>query len=690
MLQILQHLGTGRTELAEVPSPGPQAGRVLIQATHSLVSLGTERMLVEFGRGNWFQKARQQPERLREVWRKIKADGWLPTFRAIRSKLAQPIPMGYCHVGQVVAGGGLAEFPPGCRVLSNGPHAEVVAVAPAFVVRIPDAVTNEDAVFTPLAAIALQGIRLMGVVAGDRVVVSGLGLIGQLAVRLLVAQGCEVYGLDPDPAKCLAAEQCGARLALQPGVDPVPLILAWTGGQGVAGVLITATTASSDPVNQAARCCRRHGKVILVGVVGLQLNRADFYRQEVSFQVSNSYGSAQASEPYSAQANFQAVLELMAQGRFTTEGLISSRLAFADALQAYDGLRQKGTLGVLLSYAEQSASLVREITLRPPAAQPPALAVGLIGAGNFAARTLVPALRSLAAPPTIACVVSARGASALTVARSAAAYRVSTDIETVWQDPAIRAVFITTRHHQHVEQTLAAVRAGKSVWVEKPLALTEAELATLAGPLADAQAVVMVGFNRRFAPLAAHIRRRLSTLTGPKHFEVTVNAGALPADHWTLDPRVGGGRIIGEVCHFVDLCRFWAGAPIASVHATHRGTDGQDAGRFTLEFANGDTAAIHYLTDLDPSVPKEFFRITGEGWQVEMDNWVRCRGRGVAGFNRGGFWRSTPDKGHRSALQAFLRAVAEGLPSPIPVAELLEVSRWSLRMQQMTTPPPLS
>ena len=653
MLQILQHLGTGRTELAEVPAPGPQAGRVLIQATHSLVSLGTERMLVEFGRGNWFQKARQQPERVREVWRKIQADGWLATFQAIRSKLAQPIPLGYCHVGQVVDSGSVTAFPLGCRVVSNGPHAEVVAVSPAFVVRVPAAVTSEDAAFTPLAAIAWQGIRLMDVTAGDRVVVSGLGLIGQLAVRLLVAQGCEVYGLDPDADKCLMAEQCGARtFVLQPGVDPVPLVLAWSSGQGVAGVLITATTASSEPVNQAARCCRRHGKVILVGVVGLQLNRADFYRQEVSFQVSNSYGTAQANDPHSAQANFQAVLELMAQGRFSTEGLISGRHAFVDTVAAYAGLRQKGTLGVLLAYADKSASLSREIILCPPAACPLALAVGLIGAGNFTARTLVPALRALNPAPAIACVVSARGASALTVARTAAAARVSTDVASVWQDPTIRAVFLATRHHLHVAQTLAALRAGKAVWVEKPLALNEAELDTLAAAFADTKQVVTVGFNRRFAPLAVHTRRRLSQLAGPKHFEVTVNAGALPADHWTLDPHVGGGRIVGEVCHFVDLCRYWAAAPIASVHATYRGTDGQDAGRFTLAFANGDTAAIHYLTDLDRSVPKEFFRITGEGWQLEIDNWVRCRGRGVAGFNRGGFWPSTPDKGHHAALQA--------------------------------------
>ncbi len=685
MRQILQHLGSGKTELADVPAPGPASGQVLIQATQSLVSLGTERMLVDFGRANWFRKARQQPERLRQVWRKARAEGFWPTLAAIRGKLAQPIPMGYCHVGRVVAAPTRPDLAVGDRVVSNGPHAEIVSVADGLVARIPDNVADEDAAFVPLAAIALQGIRLMGVSAGDRVVVTGLGLIGQLAVRLLVAQGCEVYGLDPDPDKCLAAERFGARcFTLHSLADPVPSVLAWSAGQGVAGVLITASTADSAPVNQAARCCRRHGKVVLVGVVGLQLDRADFYRQEVSFQVSRSYGAADPTDAYSAQGNFRAVLELMSQGRLTTDGLVSGRLEFAAAPSAYDDLHRGGTLGLLLAYGGQEGLLRRDLALpsTPPASTQPVVA--LVGAGNFAARTLAPALLAQDPRPAVAHVVSARGASALVVARQVRAARVSTDLSSVWTDEAVRAVFISTRHHLHATQAIAGLRAGKAVWVEKPLALTEQDLDAIASAQAASGQALMVGFNRRFAPLAQHIERRLRQVPGPKRFEATINAGVLPADHWLLEPRVGGGRIVGEACHFVDLLRFWAGAPIVSAHAISRGADGQDAGRFVLEFADGSTGYIHYLTDLDPATPKERFVIAGEGWEVELDNWTRCRGRGVAGFDRGGFWKSTPDKGHRWALQAFLAAIRTGGPSPIPVAELLEVSRWSIRLQAST------
>jgi predicted dehydrogenase len=686
MRQILQHLGSGRTELAHVPAPGALAGRVLIQATHSLVSLGTERMLVEFGRAGWLQKARQQPERVRQVWQKIRAEGFLPAIQAIRSKLAQPIPMGYCSVGRVVAAPTRSDLALGDRVISNGPHAEVVSVADGLVERIPDNVTDEDAVFTPLAAIALQGVRLMGAQPGERIVVSGLGLIGQLAVRLLVAQGYEVYGLDPDPDKCLAAERFGARcFTLHASADPLPDILAWSEGQGVAGVLITASTSASEPVNLAARCCRRHGKVVLVGVVGLHLNRADFYRNEVSFQVSQSYGSPEPTDVYSARSNFRSVLTLMAQGRLSTEGLISDRLAFEHADQAYSALHRQGTLGLLLTYGDNAGLLEQSVTLQAAQPSPVAQQVALIGAGNFAARTLVPALLAQTPRPVVAHVVSARGASALIVARQAKALRVSTDLDAALADTAVRTVFLSTRHHQHAAQAIAALRAGKAVWVEKPLALSEADLTEIAAAQAASGQLLMVGFNRRFAPLARHVAQRLQQIPGPKHFVATINAGTLPPDHWLLDPLVGGGRIVGEACHFVDLFRFWAGVPIASVHASYRGADGQDAGRFSLEFADGSTGQIHYLTDLSPSQPKEHFRISGPDWDVEIDNWTKCRGRGVAGFNRGGFWMSSPDKGHRWALQAFLRAAHAGGDAPIPFAELLEVSRWSIRMQSMPT-----
>jgi threonine dehydrogenase-like Zn-dependent dehydrogenase len=311
--QLVQHLGSGRTELLEAPAPGPQGGRLLVRATRSLVSLGTERMLVEFGRGNWLSKARQQPEKFRAVLGKVRSEGLFATIAAVRSKLAQPIPLGYCHVGSVLDAGGVPGFAAGDRTVSNSPHAEVVSADPSFAARIPAGVSDEQATFVPLAAVALQGIRLIGPRPGDTVVVMGLGLIGQLAVRLLRAQGITVIGIDPDAEKSADAAKAGATIGS-------PSLAA-----GAAGVLITASTASDEPVNQAARLCRRRGRVVLVGVTGLRLNRADFYQNEVSFQVSRSYGSADLSDPSSARANFDEVLSLMASGALDVAPLLTSR-----------------------------------------------------------------------------------------------------------------------------------------------------------------------------------------------------------------------------------------------------------------------------------------------------------------------------------------------------------------------------
>lgn len=681
MLQLLQHLGSGLTELAEVPAPGPQENYVLIQTTRSLVSLGTERMLVEFGRASWFEKARQQPEKFRAVLQKVRADGLLPTISAVRSKLAQPIPLGYCQVGTVLDAGGSAGFAVGDRVVSNGPHAEVVAVRPDLVAKIPADVTDDQAVFTPLAAIALQGIGLLAPQAGDRVVVTGLGLIGQLAVQILRAEGCQVFGIDPDADKCAAAARAGAEVfVLAPGADPVAAALGWSGGQGAAGVLITASTSSAEPANQAARMCRFRGRVVLVGVVGLSLNRADFYRNEVSFQVSNSYGVRDARSPHSAQANFQKVLQWMSAGVLDTAGLISARHPLSGATEAYADLRHPRTLGVVLEYSPCAAALRRQVNVGPGSSVEPGLAV--VGAGNFTVRTLLPALAAVPGPRTLRWIVSAQGASALFAARKFGAVQASTDFQAALADPQVGAVFLTTRHHQHAPQGLAALRAGKHLWVEKPLALTESDIAELASAARASGKVLMVGFNRRFAPLAAHLRSHLAALSGPREFRITVNAGALPADHWTLPSAPGGGRIVGEACHFVDLLRFLAASPIASVRALSRGTDGQDAGRFAFVFANGDTATLSYLTDLPAHVPKEVIEISGPGWDLRLDNWKSVTEHGVPGAARGG-WFSSPDKGHAAALEAFLSAVQGRTPAPIPLEQIIEVSEWAVRMQSM-------
>jgi len=656
-----------------VPAPGPRPGRLLVRATCSLVSLGTERMLVEFGRGGWLSKVRQQPEKFRQVLAKARAEGIFATVAAVRGKLARPIPLGYCHVGQVLDAGDLPGFAIGDRVVSNSPHAEVVSADPAFAARVPAAVSDEQAAFTPLAAVALQGLRPIAAGPGDTVVVMGLGLIGQLAVRLLRARGIRVVGVDPDEAKRAAAAQAGA--VLPDGATGLSALLPG----GAAGVLITASTASDEPVNQAARLCRRRGRVVLVGVTGLTLNRADFYQNEVTFQVSRSYGCADSADPSSARANFDEVLALMASGALDVAPLLTARQPFSAAPGIYDDLRRPGAYGLLIDYAVAPEAAGR--TIPGLVASRPARAVGLIGCGNFAARVLVPELRRLGAGPSV--YASANGLSAKLLAGEA--WTATTEPRTVLADPALKAVFVATRHDDHGELARTALRAGKHVWVEKPLALTEADLEATLAVARSSPAILAVGFNRRFAPLAVRLRGALAAQPGPRRFVVDVNAGRLPADHWALDPRQGGGRIVGEACHFIDLLRYLAGAALVSAHAISRDTDGQDGGCFELGFANGDQATLNYRTDLPAHLPKEHLTVSGDGWSAAIENWRSLRATNLPGATARPAWLGGParGKGHAEALAAFLAAVGAGGPDPIPLDELAEVSRWAIRLQGM-------
>ena len=674
MRQLVQHLGSGRTELLAVPAPGPRSGRLLVRATRSLVSLGTERMLVEFGRGGWFSKARQQPEKFRAVLAKMRSEGTFATIAAVRSKLAQPIPLGYCHVGQVLDAGDIPGFVVGDRLVSNSPHAEVISADPAFSARIPAGVSDDHAAFTTLAAVALQGIRLGDAKPGETVLVMGLGLIGQLAVRLLRARGVTVVGVDPDSAKGATATLAGAVI-WSPSA-PLPAVLAG----GAAGVLITASTSSDELVNLAARLCRRHGRVVLVGVTGLTLNRADFYQNEVSFQVSRSYGSADPADPSSARANFDEVLALMASGALDVASLLTSRHAFFEAPKIYDDLRRPGVYGHLIEYAVLNESLARTLPGSDWDSRTTG-GIGVVGCGNFAARVLVPELRRQGASPSV--FASANGLSAKLLAGAAATS--TTDTSALLDHPGASTVFIATRHAEHGALARAALAAGKAVWVEKPLALTEADLDATMAVARSSPGILTIGFNRRFAPIAIRLRAVLAARPGARRFTVDVNAGRLPADHWTLDPKQGGGRIVGEACHFVDLLRFLSASAIVSARALTRDADGQDGGCFELSFANGDLAILNYRTDQPAYLPKERLAVSGEGWSAQIDNWQSLHSTNLPGASALPSWLGGParGKGHVEALSAFLSAVRTGAPAPVSLDEIEEVSRWSIRMQGM-------
>ncbi|MES3013532.1 MAG: bi-domain-containing oxidoreductase [Pseudomonadota bacterium] len=709
MKQVLQNLKDGSTEVADVPCPRAGGGQLLIRSTRTLVSAGTERMLVDFGKAGLIDKARQQPDKVRMVLDKIRTDGLMPTLEAVRNKLDQPMPMGYCNVGEVVeVGGGVSGFAVGDRVASNGRHAEMVAVPVNLCAKVPAAVADEAAAFTVLGAIALQGIRLVQPTLGETVVVTGLGLIGLVTVQLLKAQGCRVLGLDFDADKLALAQRFGAAVVdLKSGANPVTAAMDFSRGRGVDAVIITASTKSNEPVHQAALMCRKRGRIVLVGVAGLELSRADFYEKELSFQVSCSYGPGRYDPNYedkgqdyppgfvrwTEQRNFEAVLDMLAEGRLDMAPLISHRFDIGDAARAYAVVGgSEPSLGIVLRYAEPAAmqttaaaaaigTTARTVALASSVAPGTSGAplISVIGAGNYAGAVLIPAFK--AAGVRLAHIASAGGASSVHLGRKFGFAEATTDTAALLVDPGTDAVVISTRHDSHADYVLRALAAGKHVFVEKPLALRLDELDRIAAATAAAPGrQLMVGFNRRFAPHVVKLKQLLAGAPGPKVLLMTVNAGAIAAQHWTQDPAVGGGRLVGEGCHFVDLLRFLAGAPIESFQVARMAAATADSVSVSLRFADGSLGTLLYLANGSKAFPKERLDVFAAGRVLQLDNFRRLSGYGWPGFTTMNLWRQ--DKGQSACAAAFVQAVRSGGAAPIPLDELLEVGRVSIQIEE--------
>lgn len=732
MKQILQSLKTGRTEVAEIPCPFVKDGQILIHTTQTLVSAGTERMLVDFGKANVIDKARQQPDKVKLVLDKVKTDGLVPTVEAVRNKLDQPLAMGYCNVGVVSrVGAGVGGFKVGERVASNGKHAEVVSVPINLCAKVPDGVSDEEAAFTVIGAIALQGIRLVQPTLGEAVVVTGLGLVGLMAVQLLRAHGCRVLGLDFDPGKLALARRFGAEVVdLSAGQDPVIVAEKFSRGRGVDAVIITAATRSSEPMHQAALMCRKRGRIVLVGVTGLALSRADFFEKELTFQVSCSYGPGRYDPRYEEQGqdypvgfvrwteqrNFEAVLDMLADGRLDVKPLISHRFPINEAEKAYEVVGcAEPSLGILLEYPEREADAERgrerqTIRLREaPIVASGQAVVSFIGAGNYATAVLIPAFREAGA--RLHSIASSGGVSGVHAGKKYGFDETTTDAEHLLADSAINAVVITTRHNSHVHFVLKALEAGKHVFVEKPLCLTLEELeaierfyyqftnrdlaanaerksgncggeATLAASIRETERpLLMVGFNRRFSPQVQKMKSLLAGVTGPKALVMTVNAGAIPADHWTQDRAVGGGRIVGEACHFIDLLRYLTGSPIEHGLRVVMDSATGDTVSLQLTFAEGSIGTIHYFANGNKAFPKERLEIFCGGRVLQLDNFRNLTGFGWPGFKTMNLWRQ--DKGQKTCAAAFVEAVVQGGAAPIPLEEILEVSRISIELQHL-------
>jgi predicted dehydrogenase len=710
--QIVQNLKSGVLETLDVPCPQVARGHLLIQSRASLISSGTERSLVEFGRANLLSKARQQPERVKQVWEKIKTDGLWSTMEAVFSRLDEPMPLGYCNSGTVMeVGPGVSGFSAGDRVVSNGGHAEIVHRPVNLCAKIPAEVSDEQAAFAVLGAIGLQGIRLLQPALGESVAVFGLGLIGLLSVQMLAASGARVLGIDPDPRRLELAREFGATTVdLSAGADPVEAGLAFSGGHGVDGVLITASAKSDEIVSQSARMARKRGRIVLVGVVDLELNRSEFYQKELTFQVSCSYGPGRYDSRYEEQGidypydfvrwteqrNIEAVLEMLASGRLAVDRLITARLPHAEAARAYELLTgDRSQLGIVLSYPE-SPAVDRTVAANgrvvnaevAAAARGASLAeagpretsgvqvarVGVIGAGAFSTRVLIPALKRTGAE--LVSVASAGGLSSAHAARKFGFARSTSDYQTVLADGEINAVMIATRPNTHAGMVAEALRAGKHVFVEKPLAIDRGGLEQVRRAYEESSGrQLLVGFNRRFSPHALEMKKLLGGRSGPLAMTMLVNAGKIAADHWIRDAAVNGGRIIGEACHWFDLMVFLSGSRIVAVQSSAMGSDnGDPAGTvadnvtINLSFADGSIGTVHYFANGHRSFAKERLSVFCEGRVLELDNFRRLYGYGWRRFSKHRLLRQ--DKGHVAEVKAFIERVTTGGPPLIPFAEL--------------------
>jgi len=702
MKQVLQQVRGGEIEVVDVPAPKLLPGCVLVRTAASLVSVGTERASSEFARKNLLQKARMRPDLVREVWNKVRRDGVASTVAAVRSRMDQPSAPGYSSAGSVVAvGEGVTDIQPGDRVACAGAghavHAEIACIPRLLLARIPpdSAVSFEHAAATTVGAVALHGVRTAAVQLGDIVGVIGLGLLGQLTVQILKAAGCRVVGMDIDRGRADLALRLGADAASVLATAFADECMQMSGGRGADAILIAAQTPSSDPVNLAAEVARDRAVITAVGTVGMALERRTFYGKELDFRVSRSYGPGRYDAAFEQKGidypigyvrwtetrNMEAFLRLLADGKVDVGALITHRFPIDEAQSAYElitGVSREKFLGVVITYPDAAAETRPVIAVAenvgPPSTAAKSVAIGLLGAGSFATNTLLPAIKRVGDVSLVG-VCAANGSHSQQTAKKFGFRYAAADEETIISDAKINTVVIATRHNLHARQVIAAVNAGKHVFCEKPLCLNEDELHDIVRACDEQSAgkpLLLVGFNRRFAPLALRLKGFLREVHEPLALHYRVNAGFIPADHWLNDPEQGGGRIIGEVCHFVDFLTFLVGSAPVEVEAHSLANPGKysnDNVISSVRFADGSQGTISYLANGDKSYSKERIEVFGGGAVAVLEDFRRLE---IVTQGRKQVFRSLlrQDKGHRGEWKAFVDAVRTGAHSPLSLAEI--------------------
>jgi predicted dehydrogenase len=692
MKQVVQDIRGGATRVAAIPDPLAVKGTLLIANVCSAISAGTEKYVVDLAQKSLIGKARQRPEQVRRVLQKMREEGILNTLTQVQAKLSEPMPLGYSSAGVVIeCGAGVSDFKPGDRVANAGPHAGIVSVSRNLCARIPEGVSFEQASFTSIASIGLQGIRLANLELGSRVLVIGLGLIGQICVALLKAQGCKVFGTDIDPAKLDLARKLGAD-EVATGA-PLSRVTAFSDGFGVDAVIITAATASNQPIEFAAAACRRKARIVLVGVVGLDLPRPPFFEKELEFTVSSSLGAGRGDYGYeekgidypigyarwTAQRNMVAVLDMIREQKLPIESLISHRFPIDRADEAYTLISngREPFLGIVLEYPDAAP----ERTIALPQAAPPetgSVGVSVIGSGNFSRLVLMPEIRK--SPGTaFRGLCSARGLTAEASARQMGFSFATTDPAAIWTDDATNAVCVVTRHDLHADLVVEALRHGKKVMVEKPLAITFEELERVRAQVegSERSPFVFVGFNRRFAPATEKVRGFFSNIS-PIVVTFRFSVPTLPVDHWTHDEEVGGGRLIGEACHAIDTCVAITGSEVAEVFAASVDASGRagsaDRASITLRHRNGSLSNIVYVAGGDRSAPSERIEVFGGERTATIDAWntIELWSGGKVQKSAG-----SKDRGHHGEISTFLHHCRTG-SWPVPWRELYNVSLATL------------
>ena len=698
MRQLIQSYRSGEMSIEEVPPPALRPGGVLVRTVKSLVSAGTEKMIVDLARKSLLGKARARPDLVRKVIQTARKQGIKNTFTKVKSKLDTPIPLGYSCAGIVVGvGEQVGEYNVGDRVACAGAgyanHAEYNFVPRNLIARIPDGVSMESACSATVGAIALQGIRQTAPTLGERVAVLGLGLIGQLTVQMLRANGCRVLGFDPDPSRAALAMELGADIAVSGDVEEAAE--RFSRGQGMDAVIVAASTPSSSPLEQAGEIARLRGRVVVVGLVGMEVPRSLYYRKELDLRMSMAYGPGRydpdfeergfdypiAYVRWTEQRNLEAVLDLLADESLRLDPLVTHRYEIDQVLEAYQLISEGSEpyLGIVVGYGaddEAAKAPVAEVKLASTPISADRLGVGVVGAGGFGQSVLLPALEASGEIENIA-IASAGGSSAQRIGKAQGFRTATSDATQVIEDPAVHAVIVLTRHDLHAGLVSQALRAGKHVFCEKPLALREEELLEIEAAHAASSAGVMVGFNRRFAPLVKELAAHFAGRSHPLMMQYRVNAGFIPYDHWVHDPVEGGGRILGEACHFVDLLQHLAGAPPVRVSAEAIAGDtrfrSEDNVAVSLRFGDGSVGTLLYCATGDPAISKERLEVYGEQRAAVLDDF---RSLELAAGGRSKTSKSAnQDKGFEAEMKGFVQAARSGAEMPIPFAELAASTR---------------